>query len=981
MDAMRKRFWRDFSIQTKMLVIILPLIVIPMLILATAGFVTSSREAAKISTRYLKQRENDLRTIAENPTIRDYFNNHVYGLREEAEVYRLQLEHSLRRFAERSNSIDLIYPQIRYIAPQGEEVAKIVKGQISSNRGGVAEAPFFLAVKDLPPGETYLSPAGPTMTYAMPTYQPGGVGRAPTFQGAVVLDFIYPLQDFERTTAVIARTFVIITGLSLGVALILTITRVRRLTDPIRRLAEAAHRIAAGQRSVTVTIDSGDEVGRLAHAFNEMAAGLEQNETALQRKVVETTTLYEISQEIIAQVALEPTLHLIVERACQILQAEVSLLALRQEGSNTFAMQAHSGTVPQALAELHIRPGEGHGGRVVVTGQPLMVHDYQAEYRDSPFLEIVQEAGLRSGVAVPLKAHDVVIGVIYVYSRAPQRFRDEDRQLLSALADQAAIAIENAKLYQQVRQHAEELEARVRQRTQELEEANRQLELASRHKSEFLANMSHELRTPMNAIIGFTRLVMRRAKDVLPAREHDNLGKILISADHLLTLINDILDLSKIEAGRMEVHSSSFALEPLIDLCLRTVEPLVRSERLRLVKDIESGLSPLFTDQDKLKQIVVNLLSNAVKFTEEGTITVSARQRDGQVAIAVTDTGIGIPADKLGLIFEEFRQVDSSTTRRYSGTGLGLSISRHLARLLGGDINVQSTIGVGSTFTAIIALRYQDVHPAMAGTIAPVSTMPAVQPEADRIVLAIDDDPDVVYLLQENLAEAGYRVVGAAGGEEGLQKARELRPLAITLDILMPHKDGWQTLHELKADAATRDIPVIVLSIVDNKDLGYRLGAFDYLLKPFDREAILAALAHIPPHQGRLLVVDDDPQVVDLVRQLLEGEPYEIATATDGQEALEGIAEKRPDIILLDLLMPRMDGFGVIDRLQQDPQSRQIPVIVLTAKVLTATERVTLDQTVRTVIQKRGLDRDTLLQELRGILRAYRDPTPKGLNP
>jgi CheY-like chemotaxis protein len=197
----------------------------------------------------------------------------------------------------------------------------------------------------------------------------------------------------------------------------------------------------------------------------------------------------------------------------------------------------------------------------------------------------------------------------------------------------------------------------------------------------------------------------------------------------------------------------------------------------------------------------------------------------------------------------------------------------------------------------------------------------------------------------------------------------------------MPHKDGWQTLHELKADPATRDIPVIVLSIVDNKDLGYRLGAFDYLLKPFDREAILATLAHIPPHQGRLLVVDDDPQVEDLVRQLLEGEPYEIAAVKDGQEALEAIAEKRPDVILLDLLMPRMDGFGVIDRLQQDPQSRQIPVIVLTAKALTATERVTLDQTVRTVIQKRGLDRDTLLQELRGLLRAYRDPTPKGLNP
>jgi signal transduction histidine kinase/CheY-like chemotaxis protein len=977
MGPKQMQFWRDFSIQTKMLVIILPLIVIPMLILATAGFITSSREAAKASTRYLKQRENDLHTLAENPTIRDYYNNRGYGLSEEAEVYRLQLEHSLRRFAERSNSIDLIYPQIRYVDQQGDEVAKVVKSQISRDRGRVAEAPFFLAVKHLPPGETYLSPVGPTMIYAMPVYQPGGVGRAPTFQGAVVLDFAYPLQDFERTTAVIARTFVIITGISLGIALFLTITRVRRLTDPIRRLAEAAHRIAAGQRSVTVAIDSGDEVGRLAHAFNEMAGSLEQNEAALQRKVAETTTLYEIGQEITAQVAFEPTLRLIVERTCDLLQAEVSLLALRQEESNDFLVQAHSGPVPESFAGLRIRPGEGLVGRVVATGQPIMVGDYLQEYLDSPFLEIIQEAGLRSAVAVPLKARDVVIGVLYVYSRAPHNFREDDRQLLSALADQAAIALENAKLYQRVRQHAEELEARVRERTRELEEANLKLELASRHKSEFLANMSHELRTPMNAIIGFTRLVMRRMKDILPTREHENLGKILISAEHLLALINDILDLSKIEAGRMEVHSTSFDLDPLLEVCLRTVEPLVKSERLRLVKEIEPGLPPLYTDQDKLKQILINLLGNAVKFTEEGTITVTAQRRDGRVAVTVADTGIGIAADKLELIFEEFRQVDSSTTRKYSGTGLGLTISRHLAQLLGGDIAVQSVVGVGSTFTLTIPLRYDTALPATR-IAPPVVERPVIEPASDKIVLAIDDDPDVIYLLRENLAEAGYRVVGAASGEEGARLARALQPSAITLDILMPHKDGWQILHELKADAATRDIPVIVLSIVDNKDLGYRLGAFDYLLKPFDREAILAALAHLPSHQGRLLVVDDDPQVVDLVRQLLEAEPYEIVAAADGQEALEAIAQKRPDVILLDLLMPRMDGFTVIEHLQRDPQYRQIPAIVLTAKTLTAAEHTLLEQSVRTVIEKRGLDRDTLIQELRALLQAYRNPTAQG---
>src|SRR5262245_1281100 len=512
----------------------------------------------------------------------------------------------------------------------------------------------------------------------------------------------------------------------------------------------------------------------------------------------------------------------------------------------------------------------------------------------------------------------------------------------------------------------------------ELHQTREAAEAATQAKSVFLANMSHELRTPMNAIIGFTRLVMRRSQDVLPQRQYENLEKILISADHLLTLINDILDLSKIEAGRMEVHPVSFQLEALVDACLHTVEPMVQSERIRFVKEIDAALPLLSTDEDKVKQILMNLLSNAVKFTTEGTITLAAQHRDGALTITVTDTGIGMPAEALGRIFEEFHQADSSTTRQYGGTGLGLSISRRLAQLLGGDITVQSAVGAGSTFTVTLPLHYDAAPLATRVATIPAREESSSPPESDKIILAIGDDPDVIYLLRENLTEAGYRVVGATSGEEGLQQARALRPLAITLDILMPHKDGWQLLHELKTDATTRDIPIIVLSIVDNKALGYQLGAFDYLLKPFDREAILAALARIPPQRGRLLVVDDDVQIVDLVRQFLEGEPYEVVAAADGQEALEAIFQQRPDILLLDLLMPRLDGFAVIEHLRQDAQYHQLPIIVLTAKTLTSAEYARLEQSVRTVIQKQGWERDTLMQELWGILPTSRGPLPEG---
>jgi len=971
----RARFWRDLSIQNKVLAIVLPLIIVPMLLLAAVGFVTASREAAKMASRYLTQRETDLRTIAENPAIPGYFNNKAYGLNEEAELSREELERSLKRFAERSNSAELIYPRVRYVDQHGDEIAKVSDGQIRRDREHTRDTPFFAAVKGLAPGHTYLSPVAGRMTYALPVYQAGGEGRPPVFQGAVVLDFVYPIQEFRRTTAVIAGTFLVITALSLGIALFLTITRVRRLTNPIRRLAEAANLIAAGQRSVNVANDSKDEIGRLAASFNDMAASLERNELALERKVSETQTLYEIGQEIGAQVALGPTLQLIVERANDLLDADDCQLALRDGTGDTFSMRAHSGsgTVTEALAGLRFRAGEGVSGRVVLTANPVLVDDYPEEYRDSPFLHEVREAGIRSLLGVPLRGQGAVIGVLLVQSRAPKKFGEDDRQLLSALADQASIAIRSATLYEQVRRHAEDLEGKVEARTRELQDANLRLENASRHKSEFLANMSHELRTPMNAIIGFTRLVMRRGQDVLPARQYENLEKILISAEHLLGLINDILDLSKIEAGRMEVRPGTVDVDALIDDCLRTVEPMIKSDRLRVLKDVDPTLPPLWTDADKCRQIVINLLSNAIKFTDAGTVTVSARPKGDRAAIAVADTGIGIPEDALELIFEEFRQVDSSSTRKHGGTGLGLSISRHFARLLGGDIEVTSRLGTGSTFTVLLPLR-PDVSPsALPSTAVGTPDATAARARDGRVIVAIDDDPDVIYLLRENLLDAGYRVVGALNGDEGVRLAHELKPFAVTLDIMMPNQDGWEVLHALKADPDTKHIPIIVVSIVDNKELGYRLGAFDYLLKPFDRETVLTALARIGPPHGRVLVVDDDPRVVDIVRQLLEGEPYEIAAAADGQEALDAIAGQRPDVILLDLLMPRMDGFTVLEHLRQDPEQRSIPVIVLTAKTLTGLEQTTLERTVRAIIHKRGLDRDHFIEELRSALHAYRD--------
>jgi len=471
--------------------------------------------------------------------------------------------------------------------------------------------------------------------------------------------------------------------------------------------------------------------------------------------------------------------------------------------------------------------------------------------------------------------------------------------------------------------------------------------------------------------------VMRRGQPVLPQKQYENLEKILTSAGHLLGLINSILDLSKIEAGRMEVRPAEFTLEPLIDLCLKTIEPLLK-RGVQLAKEIEEGRIVLFTDQEKLRQILINLLSNAAKFTEAGEIRVRAVAREGKLRLVVADTGTGIPASALALIFEEFRQVDNGNARAHKGTGLGLSISRRLAALLGGEIKVESKLGIGSTFTLTIPMRLDAAIAGQPGLVSlavaphdrPVEGRP-LEPN-ERLVLAIDDDPDVIYLLKENLADAGYRVVGAHTGEEGLRMARELGPLAITLDIIMPRADGWQVLHALKADARTRHIPVILLSVVDQKDLGYRLGAADILLKPIDREGLLGALARVAPQCGRILVVDDDPNVPELIGQWIEGEGWRIDWAADGAAALDSLSSQRPHVILLDLLMPRMDGLAFLDAIGGDPRYRDIPVIVLTSKTLDDTERAMLQERVLGVIEKHGIDREALMQEVRRALPAYK---------
>ena len=515
---------------------------------------------------------------------------------------------------------------------------------------------------------------------------------------------------------------------------------------------------------------------------------------------------------------------------------------------------------------------------------------------------------------------------------------------------------------------------RLEEQNKALEDANEEIQQANRLKSEFLANMSHELRTPMNAIVGFSKLVYRKAKGVLDDRQIGNLEKVLQSSEILLALINDILDLSKIEAGRLEIQPEEFDIRELVEGCIGTVSPMVK-RGVVVRADLADGVESVYSDPSRVRQILINLLSNAGKFTESGSITVGLKPAGGNVLeLSVTDTGIGIPEAAMNAVFEQFRQVDGTTTRKYGGTGLGLSISQRLATMLGGGIRVESEEGKGSTFTVSIAARYgQRPEASDADAGAPVAAGDTAATSAAsgcRIVLAIDDDPNVISLISQELEEEGYQVVGATRALEGIEKAHALAPCAITLDIMMPGMDGWEAISRLKADPATRDIPVIVVSIIDNKELGYRLGADEYLVKPVEKDALLRTLRRFDRGTGEALVVDDDPAVVELVTQLLEDDGWKVRGASDGQEGLGKLRHRPPDVVLLDLMMPVMDGFETLKeiRASRSAKIRDLPVIVVTAKDLSARERQDLLQNTTRIIEKDGLDRERLLHELRDSL-------------
>ncbi|MEX2117194.1 MAG: response regulator [Bacteroidota bacterium] len=727
----------------------------------------------------------------------------------------------------------------------------------------------------------------------------------------------------------------------------------RSITNPVRLLKVGTQKMMAGKFE-PIELNRTDELGELAADFNQMAAMLGNTYTRLNAYSELVTAL---NSHVDIQDVEIYSLNLICHHA----NANVGALYLLNRQTDMLELSAgyalRAGGPQKSFAI-----GEGIPGQCAKELRTVEISDIPPDLGFSIDTGLVEVAP-RYLIAAPVMFQDRLLGVLVLGSMAP--FDELKKDIIHNSVPQVGVALTNAKN----NDAALKLSREIAVKNEELNKKNSELEKAYRVKSEFLASMSHELRTPLNSIIGFSAVLLGPTGDPLTADQHMALEKVLKNGKHLLQLINDILDFSKLEAGRMTVNVESDNVANIISNTVMTVEMLVKQKGLVMRQEIEPGLPILNTDILKVKQVIVNLLSNAVKFTEHGEIVLTVKSEpQARISFAVRDSGIGIEEKNLPLMFQEFQQIDSSHSRKYKGTGLGLPISRRLARMLGGDLLVESTFGKGSLFTLTIPVVFtvdavKEIKPVslpQASVTKDFKTTPialavarTIGPDTGTRILCIDDDPDATEILRSYLVPDGYNVTVAFSGDEGIKLARTMKPALITLDIMMPQKDGWQVLRELKRDPATKDIPVIIHSMIDNKPLAMSLGAIDVMPKPVDSRQLLQRVQKVVKSDDQfVLVVDDNKDYTQAMKEMLEVEGFSVRVANSGEEALEELKKAVPAVIFLDVVMPGMDGFQVVRRLQSNDAWRKIPVVILSGKELTDRERDMLQSSITEVINK-----------------------------
>jgi PAS domain S-box-containing protein len=691
-----------------------------------------------------------------------------------------------------------------------------------------------------------------------------------------------------------------------GAVLIIVWMIARRVNHSVTGFTQVANAVARGNFDSQLAYSSGDEIGGLVQTFNQMIRELKRQRAELVHKDYVDSIIKTMTDTLMV-VSPQGEIKTVNRATCQLLGYDEADLLGRP--------------VTDILAEHESGSGSGSAGHV----ESLEVTHAEKWYRTrlGNLIPVLFSGSAMRGSAGNL------IGVVCI-----------------------AQDITELKHFEQQLQSAREI-----------------AEAASQYKSAFLANMSHELRTPLNAIIGYSEMLQEEAQDIALTDFVPDLQKIQNAGRHLLELINDILDLSKIEAGKMSLYLEDFDIAEMIRDVAATVQPLVARNGNRLGVNCPEGVGRMRADVTKVRQTLFNLLSNACKFTEQGTIELTVERQEERILLRVRDTGVGMTSEQQSRLFEAFTQADASTSRKYGGTGLGLAISRRFCRMMGGDLYCESELGRGSTFTVVLPLHVVD-RVATESTGRVVSPEPASDIVLGNTVLVIDDDADVRDLMKRSLTGEGFHVELAPDGYTGLERARKLKPTVITLDVMMPGMDGWAVLNQLKADVELSHIPVVMVTIVNEQNLGFSLGAVEYVTKPIDWQRLHKLLHRYG--DGHLdqpvLIVEDNLQTRELLRRNLADKGWKTVEAENGRIALEKLKTISPALILLDLMMPEMDGFEFLDVLREDKRWHALPVIVITAREINEEDRMRLTRQVSQILQKGHYAPDDLIKQIRALI-------------
>lgn len=830
-------------------------------------------------------------------------------------------------------------------------------------------------------------------------------------------------QDMAELCAPIKVMMVKLIGLILVVLIAIVIVAflvARAIAAPLLTMKRTAEKVQTGDFSARNHISGSDELAVLGKTFNLMAESIESQ--------IELQEINEdITETIIAVNDLTAFRKAILEKLVEVTNSQSGAYFILNQTKDMFEPASSLGVTPGALKPFDASALEGELGMVVETRKISHIRDIPEEsiFKFRTFTGTIIPKEILS---IPILIDNVVRGIVSLASIKPypQKVLDILDQPwavglptvfsnLLANAETARLAGELQLANLGLQAHTEELQSQseelqsqseeLQQTAKELQEQNLELknqrlqvEEANRLKSEFLSNMSHELRTPLNSVMALSRVLQMQAKDKLSTEEVSYLEIIERNGKNLLALINDILDLSKIEAGRMDVTPKMFRISSTIETIMERLEPLADDKGIMLNQEIPDDLPAIESDENRVHQILQNLIGNAVKFTEQGSVVVSVRCNAENIHIEVSDTGIGISKKDLPHIFEEFRQVDGSSSRPYEGTGLGLTIAWKAVGMLGGNLSVESTFGKGSTFFLSLPVRWH-------GPV-PVSEIPVCRSfegmaPAQKTVLVVDNDPEPLTMISNCLSRKGYNIIKATSGEGAIRLAQRHRPFAITLDIMMPEMDGWEVLQQLKQDPDTKDIPVIIVSLLDDTSTGIGLGPMGHASKSVDRDLQIAGINRIgrpSPYSiggaddnefelremaqaieleglrailpmdregaatDRILLVEDNEAAVIQVKTVLEDAGYVVDVARGGQEALDYMSRIIPGGIILDLMMPEVDGFQVLNKMRSTESTARVPVLVLTARDLTPQDLSQLSSNnIRQLIQKGDVDREHLL--------------------